>query len=362
MNGGAPMNEMMKALYVTKTFDEESQTPGQITCLQVARPCITAPDDVLIHVAYASICGSDAHYIKDNLLTHLFPPVPFAVGHELSGTIEDLGPAAEAKGLRRGDHVTGDFVLECGHCAACRSGQRQFCERPHVVGGAQAEYIVWKADQVFKLPDEVPLMDAALLEPFTIAVGAMDLAELKIGQSVFALGAGGVGQMLIQLASKSGASQIGASVRTPSKREMALTMGADFTVDPVHESLEESVAAHTGGRGFDVVFETSGSLECANQALQIVKPGGTIVFLSYYAPGSVLTLPLFETLVSRGLTLRGVQLAQNSWIRALEMFPKMNLRPLISKVYSLDECDQAYEDLISGQYLKILFNCSEMPQ
>lgn len=349
----------MKAIYVTKTYGEEDHTPGKVECLETEKPAVQEPDDVLIRVAYAAICGSDAHYVKDNLLTGLFPPAPFAVGHELSGVIEDLGPAAEVKGLRRGDRVTGDFVLECGHCAACRRGERQFCSAPHVAGGAQAEYIVWKADQVYKLPEGVSLLEGALFEPFTIAMGALDLAELKAGENAFILGAGSVGQMLIQLLAHSGASLIGASVRTASKREMALKMGADFAVDPTRENLVEAIRGRTDGEGFDVVFETSGNIACAKQALQIVRPGGTVVFLSYYAPGSILEMPLFETVVSKGITIKGVQLAQNSWIRAMKMFPKMNLRPLVSKIYPLEACEQAYADLLTGKYLKLVFRCSD---
>ncbi len=346
----------MKAVYVTKAFDPQTGTPGEVQCIETARPRVAAPDDVLIRVAYASLCGSDAHYIKDNLFSL---PVPFPAGHELSGVIEDLGPAAEAAGLRRGDHVTGDFVLSCGHCEACRLGMGQFCSSPHVNGAAQAEYIVWKAAQVYRLPPELPLLEASLFEPFTIAVGAMDRAGLKLGQRVFVLGAGSIGQMLLHLSARSGASLVGTSVRTAWKRELALTMGADFAVDPTAESLTGRVMQETQGRGFDVVLESSGNLECARQALDIVRPGGTVVFLSYYPPGSVLPIDLYQTVVTKELTLKGMQLAQNSWTRALALFPKMDLRPLISNVYPLEDCQQAYRDLVSGQYLKLVLDCTD---
>lgn len=345
----------MKAVYVVKTCDSERGTPGQVACIEVEKPSVAAPDDVLIHVAYASLCGSDAHYIKDNL----FPmAAPFPAGHELSGVIEDLGPAAEAAGLRRGDHVTGNFVLGCGQCEACRLGRGQFCAAPYVNGAAQAEYIVWKAAQVYRLPPSVPLREGALFEPFTIAVGAIDRAELRPGQSVFVLGAGSIGQMLIQMAGRTGAALVGASVRTPWKRELALHMGADFVVDPRAEDLTARVRKETQGRGFDVVLESSGSLECARQALEIVSPGGTVVLLSYYPPGSVLPIDLYQTVVTKELTLKGMQLAQNSWARALALFPRMDLGALISKVYPLEECRQAYRDLVSGRYLKLLLDCS----
>ena len=346
----------MKAVYVVKTYDPKTGTPGEVACLDAPKPEITAPDDVLIRVAYASLCGSDAHYIRDNL----FPfPAPFPAGHELSGVIEDLGPEAAATGLRTGDAVTGDFVLGCGCCEACRRGQGQFCTRPHVNGAAQAEYIVWKAAQVYRLPPGTDLLEGALFEPFTIAVGAMDRAELKAGQSVFVLGAGGIGQMLIQLAAQSGASLVGTSVRTGWKRKLAVAMGGDYAFNPQEGPLEEQVRAAAGESGFDVVLEASGNLECARQALELVRPGGTVVFLSYYPPGSILPLDLFGDVITKELTLKGMQLAQNSWARAMEMFPRMNLRPLISKLYPLEACKEAYQDLVSGKYLKLVLDCTD---
>lgn len=348
----------MKAIYLTKLYDPITQAPGSVECIEVKKPQVMHSDDILIRVAYASICGSDIHFVKDDLLTDLFPPPPIPVGHELSGIIEDLGEEAEKKGFRRGDKVTGDFVLECGHCDFCRLGERQFCRYPRVASGAQAEYIVWKADQVYRIPEGVSLLGAALFEPFTIAVGALDLADMRAGQRAFVLGAGGVGQMLIQLLRRSGAAAVGASARTASKRELALRMGADFAVDPLRETVTAAAKPYAGQRGFDLVFETSGNPQCAKQALEIVRPGGTVIFVSYYPPGSVLEISLFEELVTKGVTLRGLQLAQNSWVRAMEIFPMLNLSPIISKVYQLEECRQAYADAVSGKYVKIVFKCS----
>lgn len=351
----------MKAVYWTREYDPETGTPGMIQLLEADKPAVTAPDDVLIRVVYASLCGSDAHYIKDNLLSVVFQ-APAPIGHEISGIVEELGPEAEKKGLKRGDWVTGNFVLECGHCAACRSGMRQFCEDPRPAGAGQAEYIVWKADQVYRIPDGVSLLEASLIEPFTIAVEAVERGGMKIGRTAFVLGAGGVGQMVIQLAARTGASLVGTSVRTPSKRAVARTMGADFAVDPLADDPVKAALERTGGQGFDVVFETSGSMECAQQALQIVKRGGTVVFVGYYPPDSLLQVPMFEQMIFRELTLKGAQLAQNSWIKALQMFPKMDLKPVISKVYALSDCEKAYQDLVSGQYLKIILQCSEDPE
>ncbi len=349
----------MKALYVTRRYNEQNGEWGKISCIDTPMPKIVAPDDVLIHVAYASICGSDVHHVKDTVLHHLFGETPFRIGHEYSGIIVDSGPEAQKKGFFPGDAVTGNFVLECGHCPACRSGRREFCEHPYVSADAQAEYIVWKADQLYHLPEGTDLKEGALFEPFTIAVGAMERSDFQSGQSVFVQGAGSIGQMLIQLLSKTGASMIGAAVRTPLKQEMAMRMGADFVIDPLSEDVVKSALKKNGGKGFDIVFEASGNMECAEQALDLVRPGGTIVCVSYYLKEAELRIPLFEKLVARGIVLKGLQLAQNSWIHSMALFPKMDLLPLISDIYPLNESDRAYGELIKGKKLKILFDCSK---
>ncbi|GHT78246.1 iditol 2-dehydrogenase [Actinomycetota bacterium] len=343
----------MKAVFVTRVFDAASQTLGKVEVLDVAQPKVVASDDVLIHLAYSALCGSDAHYIKDNLFP--FEP-PFPTGHEFSGTVEEAGPLAVARGFKPGDEVTGNFVLECGFCDNCRTGKRQFCNFATANGSAQAEYIVLKAQQLYHLPKGTTLLEGALIEPFTIASGVIDKARLHLGQSVLILGAGSIGQMLVQLAGLAGASFVAASARTASKRELALQLGADAVIDPVNEDIYTRTRELTG-EGFDVVLEASGSLECARQALDLVALGGTVVLMSYYPPDNPVAIDLFKQIVVREVTLSGLQLSQNNWPRALRMFPRIDANPLISKVYPLTQAEQAYAELVAGKSLKIVLDC-----
>ncbi|MDR2197463.1 MAG: alcohol dehydrogenase catalytic domain-containing protein [Coriobacteriales bacterium] len=346
----------MKAVYVTRTFDGASGTPGKVEVLEVAKPAVRDDDDVLVHIAYSALCGSDAHYIKDNLFP--FEP-PFAVGHEFSGVIEEAGAHAVARGFAPGDEVTGNFVLECGFCDMCRTEKRQFCEHATANGSAQAEYIVLKAAQLYHLPPGTSLLEGALIEPFTIACGVIDKARLRLGHSVLILGAGSIGQMLVQLARLNGASLVAASARTPSKRELALNLGANAVIDPLNEDIFAR-SHELAGPGFDVVLEASGSLECAQQALDLVAPGGTVILMSYYPPDQPIAIDLFKQVVVREITLSGLQLSQNNWPRALRMFSRVDVRPLISKVYPLQEAPQAYADLIAGRSLKLVLDCRDV--
>ncbi|MGI6217750.1 MAG: zinc-dependent alcohol dehydrogenase [Coriobacteriales bacterium] len=345
----------MKAAVLTRVFDPKTGTPGKVECMDWPDPKICEDDDVLIDIAYASICGSDKHYIKDNL----FPEEPpYAVGHEWSGVIADLGPAAKEAGLAVGDRVTGDFMLECGTCFNCRTGKQQFCEHPVMTLGMQAEQVVLKAAQVFKIPDDVDLDVAAMTEPFAIAVNAILKSGLSAGMSVFVIGAGSIGQMLVQLARISGASLVATSARTAYKRDLALEMGADIAIDPTAQDVVQASLDATDGRGFDIVIEASGSAGCVSDALDIVTPGGKVLLVSYYDPEALVSIPVFKKIVQREVTLQGMQIGQQGWPYAIKMLSRVNLRPLISEVYDLEDVEKAYASHMKGDKLKILLKCS----
>ncbi|MCR5846058.1 MAG: alcohol dehydrogenase catalytic domain-containing protein [bacterium] len=345
----------MRAACVTRAFDAATNTPGKVEVIDWPTPAISNDDEVLIRVAYASICGSDKHYIVDNL----FPdPVPFVAGHEWSGVIEKLGPNAKAAGFSVGDRVTGNFLRECGWCDNCRAGKTQFCAQPDVRIGTQAEYVCFPYQNLYKLPDSVGLDVAALAEPFAIAISAIIKSGVKLGDSVFVIGAGSIGQMLIQLAKLEGASFIATSARTASKRELALQMGADCAIDPSACDVTEEAKHANGGKGYDVVFEASGNISCAMDAIELICPGGTAAYVSYYDFESILPLKIFPQIILKEATIKGLQMGQIGWPHSVRMLERVDLKPLISKVYDLEDAAQAYADLVEGKQLKILLKCS----
>jgi 2-desacetyl-2-hydroxyethyl bacteriochlorophyllide A dehydrogenase len=345
----------MKAVLLVKDYDKETNTLGEIGCREVAKPQIIHADDVLIKVAYASLCGSDP-----NLLKGLFPfKAPFQWGHEFSGIIEEMGPGATKKGLKVGDRVTGNFYKTCGACHYCRNMMEQFCPHPEENPKAQAQYFVLRESQVYVIPDSVDLKEATLIEPFAIAVRAIEKSDIKIGQRIAISGGGGIGLMIAQLARKAGASKVVVIEPVKSKRQLALEMGADVAIDPLAENLTQRSNTLTNGYGFDAVIEASGNTKAAESCLEIVGNGGTIVYFSMYDMNYELPLNLFKYCYHKELTIKGMFLAQLVFERAVEMMARMDLRPLISKVYSLDECRQAYADQISGQYAKLVFDCQK---
>jgi len=310
------------------------------------------PEDVKIKVAYTSICGSDPH-ILDGTLPVSNPPR--IMGHEMSGVIVELGEKAKTKGLKVGDRVTGNPVRYCGVCDYCRNGQEHFCLKLPVLfpPGTMAEYVVWHEQQVFKLPDSISLEEGCLTEPVSVCLRGIDLANIRPGSSVAILGAGGIGQILLQLALKAGATKVLVSDPVESKRKLAAEMGADYTIDPLKEDLWSTAMKITKYRGFDTVIEASGSASAAKTAIDIVGKCGTLVYFAVYPMNFELPIKPFD-LYARELTLRGVFMSPYLFPRAVSVLPKLNLKPLISAIYPLAEVKKAFEHQKTSQAVKIL--------
>lgn len=343
----------MKAVMLVKAYDPVKKELGRIACMDVPKPQLVNSDDVLIKVKYASICGSDPHLLED----YWDLPIPSPCGHELSGTVEALGPEADKKGLKVGDRVTGNFYRTCGVCNDCLRGRQQFCTHAEGHGAAQAEYIVWRENQVYRIPDDVGLLDAALCEPFNIAVRAVERAGIPLGSHVAVSGAGGIVLMAAQLLKKAGAARVTVLEPVASKRILARKMGADFTIDPARENVGEKSLELTGGAGFDAVIESSGNGPAARVTLDCVRRGGSVVFMSMYRRDYAMSLNMMDYMYTKELTLKGMYLAQESFPRAVDMLSTVRLSPIVEKIYPLDDCVQAYADQMSKQYAKLVFDC-----
>jgi len=345
----------MKAICLTEKGDLASGKWGKLDCVELPTPQIQKDDDILIKIAYSSICGSDPLMLNGNMDV----AVGAGFGHEMSGVIVDMGKGCNKRGLKVGDKVTGCFVHFCGICENCRAGREQFCtvSKQNIVP-TQVEYVVWSEDQVYKLPDDADLKTAALIEPLTISMRAVEKADIHLGDRVAVSGGGGIGMMVLQLCKMAGASQVTLIEPVAGKRELGLSLGADYAVDPMDADFMKNIAEINPG-GCDVVIECSGSGKAAEAALDIVRNSGHLVFLAMYPIRYRLPLDLSTYIYHKELRVDGLFLATYYFMPAIRMFKRMNLDPIIQKVYKLTECQQAYEDQLSGQYAKIVFDCSE---
>jgi len=314
------------------------------------------PEDVRIKVAYCAICGSDPHLVEG-----IFGwPVPYGMGHEVSGVITEVGEKATKKGLKVGDRVAGNFLKFCGTCYYCQNGQQQFCEHADESNHPGfSEDLVWHESQVYKLPDSVSLKKGCLLEPVSIAVRAMDKAELKFGQRVLVSGGGPIGLLITQCLKKSGATELTLSEPIAERRELALRFGAKHVIDPTKENIRDAAARITEGRGFDVVFDCTGSTRAVYDLPYVTAKGGKLIYSAMYPNDFEMPLNLYKFCYYNELTITGMYVAPYAFPRAAQMLPDLDLDPLTTTVFELEDAVAAFDAQVSGKYPKILIRCNK---
>jgi 2-desacetyl-2-hydroxyethyl bacteriochlorophyllide A dehydrogenase len=241
--------------------------PGRPLELQEVEVPAVGARDVLVRVKAAGVCHSDAHYRAGKSVVR---PLPLTLGHEVAGVIERAG--AEVAQFKAGDRVCLHYLTSCGECLYCQRGNEQFCSSGAMIGkyrdGGYAEFIVMPARSVFRLPDEVPFEQGAILMcSSATSLHALNKARLRAGESVAVFGVGGLGLSAIQLAKVFGAREVFAVDVKPGKLALAERFGAV----PVNAAECEPVAEIgrlTGGRGVDVALELIGLPTTMRQAVQ----------------------------------------------------------------------------------------------
>jgi 2-desacetyl-2-hydroxyethyl bacteriochlorophyllide A dehydrogenase len=241
--------------------------PGRPLELQEVPVPAVGPHDVLVRVKAAGICHSDAHYRAGRSLVR---PLPLTLGHEVAGIVERAG--AEASWFKPGDRLCLHYLATCGECAYCRRGNEQFCAAGAMMGkyrdGGYAEFVVMPARSVFRLPEEIPFEQGAIMMcSSATSFHALNKARLGAGQTVAVFGVGGLGLSAIQLAKVLGAREVFAVDIKPGKLAWAERFGAvpinAAACDPVTE-----IGRLTGGRGVDVALELIGLPLTMRQAVQ----------------------------------------------------------------------------------------------
>lgn len=245
-----------------------------------------APGHVVVQVHYCGICGSDVHFFSHGCIGKKVAPFPFILGHECAGVVTEVGEGVA--GLQIGDRVALEPGVPCGKCELCRTGRYNLCPDVRFMAappydGALRSYLSHPADLCFKLPDAMTLQEGAMLEPLAVGMHAATRGGVKLGDRVCILGSGTIGIMTMLACKALGASQIFISDLFDSRLESAKRFGADVTVNPQSEDLEQAVLAATGGRGCDVVFETAGSPHTMKDTWKYAARGGVIVVVGNIA-------------------------------------------------------------------------------
>jgi (R,R)-butanediol dehydrogenase/meso-butanediol dehydrogenase/diacetyl reductase len=334
-----------------------SKEDGTMVVEEVPEP-EPGPNQVKVKIAYCGICGSELHRFDPDYTSRppQFKPPPGGFkgprigGHEASGTVVAVG--SEVQGIEIGQRVGMNFRSPCGNCYYCRNKLEHFCERVIPATGSYAEYALYHPNSIYQLPDNISLEIGALLEPVSVAVHTVDLANISPGRTVAILGGGPIGLLIMEVALKAGAARILVSEPVESRRKLAKQLGAAITVDPVNEDLMEAGKKLTGGRGFDTVIEASGKILVAKQALELVDRGGTVVWAAMYPVGDEVGVVLSE-MYAKELTLHGVFISPYSFPRSVNLLSELDLEPLIS-IRPIEQINEAFHDLLAGRGMKVL--------
>ena len=300
--------------------------------------------EVKIEVAYVGICGTDLHVVHGTMDHRV--TFPQLIGHEMSGVVTEAGP--EVTGLAVGEKVVVRPLLSCNQCPACRAGHHHICQRLVFLGidapGALQSYWTVPAAIVHKVPAQVALRTAALVEPLAVACHDVGRASLAGGESVVVFGAGPVGLLIALLARHKGARVLITDIN-PTRLELARSLELE-AVPP--DQLTAAVEAMTGETGADVVFEVTGAAAAIAEATGLLRTRGRLVVVGIHSePHPVDLFRVFW----RELHLLGARVYEpEDFDEAIALTAEgvLPLDRLITAVVGLEDLAEALEKLQTG--------------
>ncbi len=316
-------------------------------------------NEVLVAVRSVAICGSDLHGFQG--LIPLRRPIGITMGHELSGTVAEVG--SKITNVKEGDHVAVDPQLSCGECHPCRQGWRNLCENVRVIGsamrgyqhGANAEYVAVPGENVYKMPGNLSFDEAAMAEPVGNAIHLVRRTGVGKGANVVILGAGAIGSIVIQVAKGFGAKKVTVIEPSAFKRELAKKMGADETLHPDKDDIIEHIYRDTGGLGADIILECCGIDATYNMAIQLARKRGIVGAFGYL--DEEVTFPMKPIIFSE-ISIIGSTGFYWPDDPALEMMAdgRIDVKPLITHSFPLDNAQEAYELAEKPESIKVVIN------
>ncbi|KAK5638218.1 hypothetical protein RI129_012513 [Pyrocoelia pectoralis] len=327
-------------------------------------PKIEKPNEVLIKVAYAGVCGTDLHITE--LLQATFPcsnGKPFTLGHELSGVVSEVG--SDVRSIKPGDEVIVDPNLGCGECQFCYSGDTHYCNRGGITSyigifkdGAWAQYVVVLKQQVHVLPSNISLEHGVLAEPISCLAHSWDrISPITVGQKILILGAGIIGNLWASILHLQGHRRV--TVSEPIVHRLNLQKNLDTDFDQV--TPDELKERHDKDNDylFDVIIDCSGDAPAIEHAFSLLNKGGKLCLFGCASPHSKISISPLQ-LAMREIQIIGLFLNLFSFPKTLGLMESMCDRYLTYeklgvKTFPLKDYETAIEELKKGNIAKAVF-------
>jgi len=323
--------------------------PSDMRVEQIPHPGSPGPEDVLLRVTAVGICGSDLHSYKDARIGDAIIEEPLILGHEYAAVVEEIGSDprdALGQPLTVGMRVAVDPAQPCWRCEMCEQCHHNWCHRLHFCGsypddGSLCQWMHMPARTCFPLPDSIDDAGGAMLEPLGIALHTVDLAKIRVANSVVIMGAGCIGLMILQMVKLSGAEPVYIVDKFPWRLELAKQYGGIpincDEVDPV-----QAVQQATGGNGVDIAIEAAWADHSVQQAAEMLRLGGRLVVAGISEDDEMVLK--HSTIRRRGLDIRLVRRMKHTYPRAIRLAESglVDLHGMISHRFPLEKTPEAY--------------------
>lgn len=318
---------------------------GDIRTIDKEVPAI-GDHDVLIRVGACGVCGTDIHFFKGEWEVR----TPLVLGHEFSGTIAKVG--AKVTNVKTGDRVVAEPNIVCGKCKYCRMSERNFfCENLEATGvtidGAFAEYVKVPEQNVYTIPGNLSLEEAALVEPLACIVRGFDNLKIALGSSVAIVGAGPIGLLMTQVVKHYGASKVFAIDPVEERLQLAKDLGADIVVNPNNQNPKDIIGEKTEGLGTDISIECVGSSSAIEAALAVLRKAGKLLIFGVAPEHDIWHVKPFD-LYNKEVSIFTSYRSPYTFQRAVELASSgsLQLKPIISHVHDLDQAPEVFNNLV----------------
>jgi len=345
------MSNKMKVAAITE--------PKKLKIKEVNKPS-PKKNDILVKVKTCALCTWEQRVFTGDKGV----PFPLVGGHEVSGTIEEIGEGINKSEYSIGDKVAVRTLNYCGKCYYCRQGKENLCpeaesflkEKKEYYGqGGLGQYINVDISSVFKLNDDVLHEHGAFAEPLACVVNSVNQGKIQLGDDIIIMGAGTMGLLHVMIAKLRGARVI-VSEPDETRRQLSKKLGADITLNPLEDKLEDRINEITSDRGGDVVFNTTAIPSIAKQATEIVGKTGKVIMYSSIHPNEDIKINPNWIHHSQIKITGAVSPSINSFQKAVDLLNKKLIDPscLISDYYPLEETGKAFEQAIKPDTFRII--------
>ncbi|MFQ5889142.1 MAG: L-threonine 3-dehydrogenase [Gemmatimonadota bacterium] len=315
------------------------------------------PNEVLVRVRRAGICGTDLHiYNWDRWSQERIRP-PVVLGHEFMGEVAELGRLVE--NVRVGQRVSAEGHIVCGHCELCRTGNAHVCRATSIIGidrdGAFAEYVALPATNLIPIPDSICDDHAAVFDPLGNAFHTVLHTDVA-GKVVAIIGCGPIGLFGVGIARAAGAATVMAIEPARDRLEIARRMGADVLLSPEEEGYEDVLRERTRGYGADVVCEMSGHSDGIRAAFRICRNAGHVQLLGL--PRDQVPIDLAKDVIFKGLHVYGVigRRMYDTWIQMRNFLSAglLDIEPVITHRLPLARFEDGIQAMADGEAAKVV--------